>query len=78
MESILIKTSIFLLWIGAVLDPVGKFYIRYFALGSAGLTIIYLFGMGKINIFENDEETYSKLNFEVTFSNQKELHFPLK
>lgn len=48
-----IKASIFLLWIGAVLDPVGWFYVRYLALGFSGLVIIYLLVAGDTYYIKN-------------------------
>lgn len=47
---LLVKLAILLLWLGAVIDPVGNFFgIRYIALAVMLLALAFLFLFGKIN-----------------------------
>lgn len=49
----LAKTAILLLWLGAVLDPIGHMFgIRYISISLATLSIAWLFCIGKIDKIE--------------------------
>ena len=55
---IFIKSSIFLLWLGAVLDPVGQMFgIRYLSIALSVASIIWLIGTCKINYTEKSHRS---------------------